>query len=431
MFGLFRYFQQPGQEIRDKQNARFEEIVRGLGGDREQQQVSSALLLPTFLDSRYKRFYAQVFNLAAGNLRSSALSAASDSKDHSRNEPNQSSPNPLKQALANVLRESYPLARKRVVHPGLVALVRQRLTPQDERDERNERQKIDSDLNATGVNLDGAFLAGADLRMGSWREALFREARLRAVDLSSAVLEGADFSRAEMNAAVLSGANLADATFTEADLEEADLSGCELVNADFRDAKLSKVNMVGGIAGGIDLSGADLTQARFCDVEFDPIPPNVERANLHSAKRLSGAVFEDAGGLTEHQVGLCEEMGAVFRSRASRSESAPVDNAAQVSTTSPLDRSEGVPPDILVTTIFSTDMYPTTLNTTTFKLVEKPTNTPVAGRVVYDASNKKATFTPEEQLASATTYQATITTDVQDQAGNALAEDHTWQWKTA
>jgi uncharacterized protein YjbI with pentapeptide repeats len=477
IFGLGRYFQQRNQEIRDKQNARFEEIVRGLGGEREQQQVSSALLLPTFLERRYKRFHVQVFNLAAGNLRSSALIEASDSKEQPRAERDESTPSPPKQALtnvlreffnlaagnlrssalidasdskeqpraerdestpsppkqalANVLRESFPLARKRVVRPGLVALVRQRLTPQDERDERDERQKIDGDLNATAVNLDRVFLSGADLNMGSWREGLFRKARLRAADLKYAVLEGADFSQAELNAAVFTGANLTKATFTGANLDRAVLSGCQLQNANFRGAILSKVRMVGGIAGGIDLSGADLTGATFRDVEFDAIPPDTEQAKPEAAKKLSGTVFENVSGLSKHQIGLCEERGAIFRSRTSSSESAPGDNAAKVSLTSPPNRGEGVALNSEVTAIFSKDMDPATLNTTTFKLVEKPTNTPIAGTVRYDPSTNSATFTPAMPLASATSYQATITTDVKDQAGNTLDEDYTWQWKSA
>ena len=53
---------------------------------------------------------------------------------------------------------------------------------------------------------------------------------------------------------------------------------------------------------------------------------------------------------------------------------------------------------------------------------------PVEGRVDYDAPTRKATFTPDEPLENGKTYQATITANVQDQAGNRLTRDHAWHF---
>src|SRR5262249_26782556 len=67
--GLFRYLRERREELRKREDERFEEVVKGLGSEVIQQRVSAAMLLPTFLRRGYERFYLQVFNLAAGNLR--------------------------------------------------------------------------------------------------------------------------------------------------------------------------------------------------------------------------------------------------------------------------------------------------------------------------------------------------------------------------
>lgn len=99
-----------------------------------------------------------------------------------------------------------------------------------------------------------------------------------------------------------------------------------------------------------------------------------------------------------------------------------------ISTVSPLPNAKGVPPEARVTATFSKDMDPATFNTTTFKLVEKATSTPVAGTIVYDSPTQGVTFRPKRALANNTTYQVTITADVKDKAGNALAQEDTWEF---
>ena len=63
-----------------------------------------------------------------------------------------------------------------------------------------------------------------------------------------------------------------------------------------------------------------------------------------------------------------------------------------------------------VTAVFSETMNSATVNTSTFTLEDS--GAPVAGEVSY--SGVTATFTPSTQLASSTTYTATITTGAQE-----------------
>ena len=100
-----------------------------------------------------------------------------------------------------------------------------------------------------------------------------------------------------------------------------------------------------------------------------------------------------------------------------------------VSSVKPDPGAQGVSRDTHVTATFSKDMDRATINTTTFKLVEVGTLTPVAGDTKYDSPTQAATFVPKKDaLVNGNTYRATITTDVKDQVGNALAQDHTWEF---
>jgi hypothetical protein len=100
-----------------------------------------------------------------------------------------------------------------------------------------------------------------------------------------------------------------------------------------------------------------------------------------------------------------------------------------VLSTNPQDRAEGVPPDTHPTATFSKDMDRVTINPTTFKLLDQDELEPVAGGVDYDVPTRVATFTPAAALENGRIYEATITAGVKDQAGNALAQDHTWHFK--
>lgn len=61
-------------------------------------------------------------------------------------------------------------------------------------------------------------------------------------------------------------------------------------------------------------------------------------------------------------------------------------------------------------------------------MVAQDTLQQVDGGVAYDLSTGVATFTPAAALQNGRLYAATITAGVKDEAGNALAEDHTWHF---
>jgi hypothetical protein len=93
------------------------------------------------------------------------------------------------------------------------------------------------------LNLSGAIMYGADLSGASLELADLSEADLSGANLSGARLDGVDLSGADLRMANLSGARLNSANLSGADLGAAKLSGADLY--------------------GADLSGADLRMARM------------------------------------------------------------------------------------------------------------------------------------------------------------------------
>ena len=78
---------------------------------------------------------------------------------------------------------------------------------------------------------------------------------------------------------------------------------------------------------------------------------------------------------------------------------------------------------------FSEEMKESTLNTDSFLLHILSNSSQISGGVTYDSSTNTATFDPGENLNYNTTYTATLTTDVEDLAGNNLNET-TWNFTT-
>ncbi len=98
-----------------------------------------------------------------------------------------------------------------------------------------------------------------------------------------------------------------------------------------------------------------------------------------------------------------------------------------VVSTNPTDKTEGIPLDAVITATFNEDVVEASL-TTSFTL--ETGGTPVPGSVTYNSSTQTATFTPDSNLSSFTDYTATITTDVEDLAGNQMADNYTWNFTT-
>ncbi|MCE5297277.1 MAG: Ig-like domain-containing protein [Euryarchaeota archaeon] len=79
-----------------------------------------------------------------------------------------------------------------------------------------------------------------------------------------------------------------------------------------------------------------------------------------------------------------------------------------------------------VSATFSEAMNPLTITAATFSLMQG--TTVIAGTVTY--SGVTAVFTPTVDLEEGTTYTATITIEVKDLAGNAMASEYTWTFTT-
>lgn len=107
---------------------------------------------------------------------------------------------------------------------------------------------------------------------------------------------------------------------------------------------------------------------------------------------------------------------------------APDITAPIVTSVSPLNNAVNVPVSTIITANFSEPMAPITVNNTTFA-VEDNLGNPISGAVGY--SGTTATFTPDSPLNYSTPYTATITTGVQDLAGNPLATAHVWSFDTS
>lgn len=92
----------------------------------------------------------------------------------------------------------------------------------------------------------------------------------------------------------------------------------------------------------------------------------------------------------------------------------------------PSDNVTGVARNTVVEFTFSEEMDPLTINILTFTLMKGAELVP--GLVTY--AGTKATFTPLENLLSATLYKATITTGAKSKAGNSIANNIGWSFTT-
>ncbi len=247
---------------------RFQSAVTGLGDEKEGARIGAAILLRTFLRPGYEQFYTQTFDLAVANLRLPRT-------PHPPEDPNTPLPlTTLSQALIVVFREAFPLAR-------------------------NQNKRSPESLDATDIQLDSAYLRGADLKQVWMPQASMRKVDLSGADLSRANLSEADLSGAKLNEADLSGAKLSGAKFNEAELIRAKLNEADLNRTYFNGAKLSGADLRGADLRGADLSGADLSWARLSGAYLSEADLN--GTNLSEAD-LKGANLRGVVGLTKGQL---------------------------------------------------------------------------------------------------------------------------------
>lgn len=268
------------KELRSQTEERFKTAVTALGDEKESVQIGGAILLRSFLNEEdkeiYGRYYAQIFDLAVAYLRPSNTSLLTEDPYRiplsSEDLPAPLPLTPFRQALIVVFREAFPLAR----------------------------QETSLSLDATGIQLDHAYLANANLKgatipYSSLRKADFAFASLQKVYLRGSHLEGAIFVRAQLKDGNLTIAHLEGANFNDAQLEDANLGGTHLNRAHFEGAQLKGAKLGNAYLTGTNLRDADLSGA-----------------NPEEAQSLKDTNFLGVKGLTREQLLVCKAKGAVI-----------------------------------------------------------------------------------------------------------------------
>lgn len=295
----------------------FHAAIKDLSSQDLQKKTGSALILRTFLQHKYKRFYIQVFELATTHLCTRHPSPPGP--ERLANEEL------FKQALVNLFREAFPRAREMA--------------------RRQEKPFLSSSLDAAHIQLRGTDLSGADLK-GAWiPSSALQQANLRSADLSKANLSKADLTEARLTNATLAEANLAQAILTEATLERAELPGAilddatlhhtnltranltkaVLLRADLTNAVLQRAELPGailerGLLVGTNLVEANLTRALLIQTDFtnahldgaDLTEADLSGANPEQAHSLLGTKMARTKNLSPTSRRICEERGALF-----------------------------------------------------------------------------------------------------------------------
>jgi hypothetical protein len=99
--------------------------------------------------------------------------------------------------------------------------------------------------------------------------------------------------------------------------------------------------------------------------------------------------------------------------------------APRVVSTFPGADATGVAPTANLKAAFSEDMKASSVNSTTFVLLERGTTTKVGATVSYSAGTDKATLDPGTPLKVGATYEAQVTTGAEDLVGNHLDQSGT------
>lgn len=269
--GLRWWFRDRRLEREKRSEERFQSIVVNLGSKDIEARIGATIMLRTFLQSKYKQFHYQVFDLAVANLRLQMAGL----KDKQPNQPDEpGSLDSLSQALITLFKESFPQARdwtkKHSTRSGIIALF-------DRLKLLFTKQFDSQSLDASELQLNNAYLADADLREVWMPKCSLCGANLSRANFVDANLAGVNVTKANLAGADLTGANLADAILIGATLTSVKLIGADLTGANLTDAELPEV---------------DLTQVKRTESEMKI---DFTRANLKGAKlmrlNLAGATL--------------------------------------------------------------------------------------------------------------------------------------------
>src|SRR6266700_354925 len=281
LIGLFRWFGDRRSERERRDEDRFQAVVAALGSDNEDAKVGAAIMLRTFLQPGYERFYRQAFYLAVAHLRLRKPDLETIEED-----PKAPVLASLNQALIVIFEEAFSRARE-WVKQGSPSSRLQRVTAWLKRILRREKRFDPRSLDARYIQLDRAFLWKADLEqvwmpLASLQNTDLTEAKLRGAslwrgdlsksNLNMANLPRADLGQADLSKAYLSEARLCGATLWGADLNGANLCKADLSRADSYEARRFPVNLRKDKPETTlllaRLCGADLTEARLLGAEL-------------------------------------------------------------------------------------------------------------------------------------------------------------------
>ena len=137
--------------------------------------------------------------------------------------------------------------------------------------------------------------------------------------------------------------------------------------------------------------------------------------------------------ITTGAMDLNDDASVVLYTWTFKTAAAPVPIIPTVISTIPVTTPEdtNVPLNQVVSATFSEAMNPATINSTTFTLTYGTAPAVVVpGLVAYSAVGKSLVFVPTAPLTASTVYTATITTGAQDLAGDGLASNYVWIFKT-
>jgi len=111
---------------------------------------------------------------------------------------------------------------------------------------------------------------------------------------------------------------------------------------------------------------------------------------------------------------------------------APSTSPPTVISTIPVTSPENmdVPLNQVISAMFSEAMLPATIVAANFTLTAQGSSTSVSGMVAYSGISNELVFVPSANLLPSTTYNAIITTGVQDLAGQPMAAAYPWSFQT-
>ena len=218
------------------------------------------------------------------------------------------------------------------------------------------------------------------------------------------------------NATAVATTTAITATFSE-DMNPTSLSSTSftLVNASAGSA----------VAGNVSYSASSRTAV------FTPSNPSTLPANTAFRATVSNAATDLAGNA------LAASVAWTFTTAALADTTRPT-----VVTTVPLNNATAVATNTQLAAVFSEDMNPASLTSTSFTLVNTSLGAAVPGNVSYAVGARTATFTPANGalLANNSSFTARISTVATDLSGNALAGntaaatnagDQVWSFTTA